>query len=119
VEVENDEQSLLVVSEAWFSGWQVRVDDRPANLTTVSTVLNLYLGFGESPILLTFPASMMAVQLPPGHHQLVFEFTSPGFYLGLFVSVVTLIVSAGLIWVDFRRARLSRASSSEPESAEG
>ena len=116
VEMESDEQSLLVVSEAWFSGWRVWVDEQPTDLTTVSTALNLYLGYGESPVLLTFPASMMAVQLPPGHHTVLFQFVSPGFTFGLIVSVVTLFVSAGLIWLDLRRVKLSKAPISEPDN---
>ncbi|MBI3242982.1 MAG: hypothetical protein HYZ49_11880 [Chloroflexi bacterium] len=112
VEMEGEEASLLVVSEAWFSGWQVWVDDRRADLTTVSTALNVYFGFEDPPLYLTFPASLMAVQVSPGRHKVVFQFESPAFKVGLALSAATLLISALLIWADVRRVRASKAKPS-------
>jgi hypothetical protein len=105
LEMESDEASLLVVSEAWFSGWQVWVDDRRANLTTVSATLNIYFGFGDPPVFITFPTSLMAVRVSPGRHKVVFQFDSPAFKVGLVLSATTLALSALLIRIDVRRAR--------------
>lgn len=105
VEMESDDASLLVVSEAWFSGWQVWVDDRRANLTTVSATLNIYFGFGDPPVFITFPTSLMAVQVSPGRHKVAFQFDSPAFKVGLVLSATTLALSALLIGIDVRRAR--------------
>jgi hypothetical protein len=106
VEMESDEASLLVVSEAWFSGWQVWVDDQRADLTTVSATLNVYFGFGEAPVFITFPTSLMAVQVSPGRHKVAFQFDSPAFKAGLILSAATLALSVLLIWLDVRRARM-------------
>ena len=55
---------LLVLSEVWYPGWQVRVDGQKADLEQVEGVLR-------------------GVNIPVGNHQVLFDFRPTSLYLGL------------------------------------
>jgi hypothetical protein len=71
VEAEPSQESVLVVSESWFSGWKVSIDQKPAELTSVSNLL--------------------AVQISPGRHTVEFEYSPFSFKIGAFITISTLL----------------------------
>ncbi len=85
VEAEADQASVLIISEAWFSGWKVIVGGQPAEIASVS--------------------GLLAVALPPGRHSVVFEYDPVSFKLGVAVSGLTLAFSAGMVIREWRRSK--------------
>jgi len=77
VDLEAKKESLLVVSEAWFKGWKVTVDDQPAIVVSVSNFL--------------------AVQISPGHHQVVFDYDPLSFKAGLLISGLTFLIIVSIL----------------------
>ena len=77
--------AYLVLADAWFPGWQVRVDGAEQPLWRADHALR-------------------AVWLPPGRHQVEFRYAPASFRVGLLVSALTALVVAGLLWAPGRRA---------------
>lgn len=77
MEAAADVASALVVSEAWFADWKVWVDGRETPLESVS--------------------SLLAVQLPPGKHNVVFQYDPPSLKLGAGITGLTLLLITGLM----------------------
>jgi uncharacterized membrane protein YfhO len=75
---------VLVVSEAYFPGWQATID---GNLTPVFTVHGALLG----------------LELPPGQHDVVLTYRPPVLMAGGLVTALALVLS-GFLWL--RRWRL-------------
>jgi hypothetical protein len=91
VEAEADEPGVLVISEAWFSDWRVTVDHRPANPVSVSNLL--------------------AVQVEPGRHLVIFEYAPPAFICGATLSGLTLAFLVAVLirqWRQNVKARRTR-----------
>ncbi len=78
IEVTADVASALVVSESWFADWKVWVDERETPLDSVS--------------------SLLAVQLPPGKHHVVFQYDPPSLKFGAGITALTLLLIAGLVF---------------------
>jgi len=78
-----DETSVLVISESWFIDWKVWVDGRIAPLESVS--------------------SLLAVQLTPGRHEVVFQYDPLAFKIGSGLSGLTLLLIIGLVLRERRR----------------
>jgi hypothetical protein len=72
VEADADPESVLIISESWFSGWKVSVDESPAELLSVSNLL--------------------AVQLSPGTHHIEFKYAPAAFTVGAIISGLTLLL---------------------------
>jgi hypothetical protein len=70
--------SVLVVSEAYYPGWRVKVDGVP------QTILRVNVG-------------LMGVGLGPGVHDVRFEFSSTMVHAGIAISILTLIMCAILL----------------------
>ncbi|HLF25599.1 MAG TPA: hypothetical protein VJG32_04635 [Anaerolineae bacterium] len=85
VDAEVDRASVLVISESWFDGWRVSVDRQPAELLAADHVL--------------------AVELSPGRHTVVFEYDPPAFKLGLIGSGLTLLFISAMIVREKRQTR--------------
>ncbi len=77
--------AYLVLADAWFPGWQVRVDGAEQTLWRADHALR-------------------AVWLPPGRHRVEFSYAPASFRVGLLVSALTALVVAGLLWAPGRRA---------------
>ena len=75
--------SALVVSESWFADWKVWVDGRATPLESVS--------------------SLLAVQLPPGKHDVVFQYDPPSLKLGAGITGLTLLLITGLLFRERKR----------------
>lgn len=83
VETDTDEVAVLIVSEAWFSGWTASIEGEPVEIGSVSNLL--------------------AVRLPAGQHNVIFEYAPPGFKAGAMISLITLagiavIPAAEFVW---------------------
>ncbi|MBN1994001.1 MAG: YfhO family protein [Anaerolineae bacterium] len=79
----------LVLSEAYYPGWQVRVDGQPVEIMPVNIMFR-------------------AVELPVGEHVLVFEFKPASLQMGMWVSGLALLVLAGGWVMAVRKSRQER-----------
>ena len=90
IEVKSDSnsESFLVMSDIYYPGWQVSIDDQPAHLYQTNYVLR-------------------GVRLPAGSHTVVFEFKPQSFIYGLWISLSSLLVVVGIALSGgaFRRKR--------------
>jgi hypothetical protein len=94
VSVEMTAPGVLVLSDQWYPGWQVKVDGKTAPLLRVNYALR-------------------GVYLPAGMHQVVFDFSSSPLYLGLALAGIAVVCGVGAMWWDVRRASyLSSTNSS-------
>lgn len=81
-----DVASVLVLSDAWFPGWEVRVDGKRAPLLRVDHALR-------------------GVALPAGSHNVEFEFRPPLVREGAAASAATLLFMMGWSAADWRTRR--------------
>ncbi len=78
-------RSLLVASEAWFPGWQVTIDTKPA------------------PILRANYASL-GVVIPPGIHAVNFMYVQPWYYkYGQLITIISLLLATIPLWYSLER----------------
>jgi hypothetical protein len=75
--------AYLVLADAWFPGWRVRVDGAEQTLWRADHALR-------------------AVWLPPGRHRVEFSYAPASFRVGLLVSALTALVVASLLWAPGR-----------------
>src|SRR5207245_2135887 len=73
LDVDFEDKALLVLTEAWYPGWQAEVDGQispcvPANLW------------------------MRAIPVPAGHHQVRMYFRQDGLVLGALISTISALV---------------------------
>lgn len=72
-----DRPSVLVLSEVYYPGWSVRLDDRPAGIVAVHGLLR-------------------GVEVAPGAHRAVFEFRPASVFLGAGLTMIGIIGLAAL-----------------------
>jgi hypothetical protein len=82
-------RSLLAVTEQWDRGWSVQVDGHDAPVVQVD-------GF------------MLGVELPRGHHTIVFRYHAPGLRAGLVISLFAALAVVVLLVTGRRRVATSR-----------
>ena len=70
---------LLVLSEIYYPGWQVRVDGQPSEIKDVNQILR-------------------AVVLDEGNHNVTFYFNPISIYLGLVFFILGLILVGTYLW---------------------
>ena len=80
VDVEASADGYLVLTDAWYPGWRVRVDGQEAPLLRADVIFR-------------------AVQVPAGRHVVEFEYVPQSFRVGLVVSVAALTLLLGLWFV--------------------
>jgi hypothetical protein len=84
LEVDSDQAGLVFLANSYFPGWKARVDDRETTLLRANK-------------------SQMAVSVPAGWHQVVFNYQPAPFYQGLFISLSTIIIWAAMAgWEVFK-----------------
>jgi membrane protein YfhO len=89
LETESDRPAALVVSEAWFPGWEASVDGRPKQVMRAD-------GF------------VLGVLVPPGRHRIRLRYVAPGVDAGASLSVASLIALAAVaIAINIKRRRAS------------
>ena len=102
VETDATRPGILVLTDTFYPGWRVTVDDTPADLLRAN-----YLFRG--------------VYVPAGVHRIEFTYHPAPFQRGLLVSSLALAVVLGtLVWPPVRRAwRSNRATPGNATSAKG
>jgi len=75
VDLSSTRRGTLVVHEAWYPGWKVRVDGKPAKINVSEDKVR------------------WLVEVPPGSKRAEFSFEPVDFRMGLFASLATLLVS--------------------------
>jgi hypothetical protein len=80
--------AVLVLADAWYPGWRVRVDGRPAALLRADYLLR-------------------GVAVPAGEHHVEFVFRPASFYAGLGVSLAALLLTLALPLRPLLRRRLA------------
>jgi hypothetical protein len=85
-DIELDRPGVFLFSENNYPGWRVEVDGHRAEILTVD-------------------ATLMGVQLDAGRHTVEFTFDPPRFRIGLWVSIISLVLAAilGIIGAIRRR----------------
>ncbi len=78
VETESDTGGLLVLTDAHYPGWRAAVDGEPAPLYQTD---GLFRG----------------VFVPPGKHEVVFEYESAAYHVGLILFIFTAIIIAAVM----------------------
>jgi len=75
VEVEVDARApgLLVLNDAYYRGWSVTVDDRPADILPTNVAVR-------------------GVAIPAGQHRVIFRYETPGARLAAWISLATLLL---------------------------
>jgi hypothetical protein len=85
VDVTTEGAGFLVLSDAWYPGWQVRVDGMPATLYRADVALR-------------------GVPVPPGRHRVAFELVSTTWRVGVALSAAAVAAALGLcMWPSRRR----------------
>jgi uncharacterized membrane protein YfhO len=79
VSVQAPTAGYLVLTDAWYPGWQVRVDGQEAPLLRADLIFR-------------------AVYLEAGEHTVEFTYAPASFRTGLVVSAVALVLVLGLWW---------------------
>lgn len=90
-----DRPGWLVLNDTFYPGWEAKVDSTPARI---------------------YPANHMfrAVQIPPGHHIITFEYKPASFAWGCrllqFILVASVIILIASLW----QSRFPKSKSSDP-----
>lgn len=91
IEVETPGPALVRLADAWYPDWTATVDGKPAPVLRADYLLR-------------------AVAVPAGKHVIELKFVSPAMRNGLWLSIGSLVVVAGLIAVGLARRRRSPGS---------
>ncbi len=94
-----DQQSVLVLTDAWYPGWKVRVDGKPAPVLRVDHALR-------------------GVALPPGSHRVEFEFRPAVLPAGAAVSALSLLLLVAWSAAAYRGKGTARSSTPSMPSTE-
>jgi hypothetical protein len=94
VKVRTDRRSLLVLADAWYPGWRVTVDGRPAEL-------------------LQADHAFRGVVVPPGEHQVRFTYVDRPLQFGAGLAGLTVL---GLVLVPLLLRRRRPAAFPEPDA---
>lgn len=76
--------TLLFISDNYFPGWKVRIDEETAKIYRANYTFR-------------------AVPVPSGKHTVIFSYEPASFYLGLKISLVSLLI--GISWIFLARKR--------------
>jgi hypothetical protein len=79
--VRAEREGYLRLLESWYQGFEARVDGKVAAIIVADDFA-------------------MAVHLPPGRHDVTFEYSTPGKWTGLTISIVSLALMTLLIFSD-------------------
>jgi uncharacterized membrane protein YfhO len=77
VEIQSAEGTWLLISEAWYPGWRVRIDGRDSELYHAD---HLFMG----------------VWIEPGDHLVEFSYEPVNMRIGLLITLLTLLGTLGV-----------------------
>ncbi len=81
--VVTDQPGYLVLTDSWYPGWNASVDGQPVTVQRADVLFR-------------------AVRIEPGTHTVVFEYHPMSFVVGVIISLVSLLVLAGISVFYFR-----------------
>jgi Bacterial membrane protein YfhO len=84
LDVEVRQPAMLVLNDAWYSGWSATVDGQPAPILPANVAVR-------------------AVRLPAGSHRVVFTYRTPGQLLGAGISLGALGLLGLAVFVERRK----------------
>ena len=89
IQATTDTPAYLLLTDTYYPGWQATVDGQPAEIQRADLMFR-------------------AVRLEPGTHQVVFRYRPTSVRLGIWISVLALVLCLGvLVWALWRRERVS------------
>lgn len=88
---------LLILSDTYYPGWQAKVDDTPVEVLQTNV-------------------SLRGVVVPTGTHTITMQFRPLTFYLGLSISLLTVL--AALLWAGYALAARRRRKQGSPTTKE-
>lgn len=77
---------MLVLSEIWYPAWKVYVDGRPAKLHRANY-------------------SLRAIEVPKGASKIELKFESESFTMGMWITIITLLLSIPLLVINLNRRK--------------
>ena len=77
IEADAPGDGFLLLADTFYPGWSARVDGTPTPIYRANL-------------------SVRAIALPKGHHQILFTYDAPGFYRGMWITLLALGVL--LVW---------------------
>ncbi len=83
-QVNTAKNGLLNISEIWYPAWKVKLDGQPAELLRINYCLR-------------------GVAVPAGTHTIEMSYDSTAFNLGMWITIFTLMLSIGLLILDWKR----------------
>ncbi len=97
IQMEADTEGWLLVSEAWYPGWNAYIDDQ----------------FIDS-----YPANYLfrAIEVPAGKHTIVWEYRPISFWVGLGISLSSVLCLLIILWVCQNRKSTLNHKSNTSES---
>jgi hypothetical protein len=90
IDAEADGPALLVVNDAWWPGWEARIDEAPTPIVAADVLVR-------------------AVRFPAGRHRLTMTYEPPEVRTGGALTLAGLVALVAVALVEWRRWRASRA----------
>ena len=95
--VKTSSNAMVFFSEVYYPAWKAYIDGKPAKIYRAFT-------------------SLRAVEVPAGEHTIVMRYESSAFATGSFMTILTLILSAGALGFIVVREKRAKPVSSAPPS---
>lgn len=86
ISVTTDQPGYLILADSWYPGWNAFVDGQPAPIYRADILFR-------------------AVRIEPGTHTVVFEYRPMSFVLGAVISIISLLILAGVALFYFRSGK--------------
>src|SRR3989344_2141582 len=84
VKVESEKPQALVLSDAFYPGWKAEINNKPSRIFLANSALR-------------------AVVVPKGKSNVIFEYKPLSFYLGAFITLFSLAVSGGVVFLSGKK----------------
>ncbi|OGH47831.1 MAG: hypothetical protein A3G66_02090 [Candidatus Levybacteria bacterium RIFCSPLOWO2_12_FULL_39_17] len=84
VKVASEKPQVLVLSDAFYPGWKAEVNNMPSRIFLANSALR-------------------AVVVPEGKSNVIFEYKPLSFYLGIFITLFSLAVSGGVVFLSGKK----------------
>jgi len=99
LEAQLDAPAVVIVNQNYETGWRLEGDDAIGTVGAFVVTQRRFWDIRARPAELPAKGAigLLAVRLPPGNHHLVLRHRPPGFWLGVLLSLVGLILSIAIV----------------------